>query len=850
VPRFVTRRESEPVPESPEQLFRLLRPKDPSVAFLWSHQADILRDYARSARDSKDVALELPTGAGKTLVGLLIGEYRRRTLRQRVAILCPTRHLARQVGDKAASYGIRASVFIGPQAQWSVADYTAYARASAIAVTTYNSVFNTNPKLNDVQTLILDDAHAAEGPIAAFWSLTADRGDRLYEAIRDLVMDFVPSAFGERLREDTVHPRDRRQIEIVGPDQLSVRASQIREALAAHATGDAEYAALTIGDHIEACVLYLSHDALLIRPFVVPSRTHRPFERASQRVYMSATLGDGGELERSVGVANIQRLPVPEGWKEHGSGRRYFIFPSAANGADETNDIVRQAIDIAGRAVVIASSSLERDAVAEHCLPAKIPTLSAKDIEDDRDALAKRKRAVLLLTRYDGMDFPDEVCRLVVLSGLPANGHLQERFLYEHLGAQRVLNERIRARIVQGAGRCTRNASDYAAVIVRGEALTMFLSQSENRVPLQPELQAEIEFGLDNSAVDEPDLIGNLRSFLDQDDDWVRADGLIEVETSTYHREPSPSSSELAAASGGEVKAWQLAWTGDLIGAATAARGVAEALEGGAGLRPYRCFWLYLAASWAKAGAANSEDRTRADAFMSDAIACGSFLSWRPRVEREPIPRSAEQPTARAEQAVEMLTHVGIRGKRFEEDAKAMIGGLEMTAATPFELALAKLGQYLGFEAERPSGQAAPDGIWRDGDVAWFIFEAKTDTDPGQSVPVSDVRQANAHREWVVTQRDWPEPGYVQTVMISPRTTVDPAAAAVAGALAHVEPRVILDVAQEVVECYRTLRVEAVGISPDELPARFTREFRERGLDTDALALRLSERGVGRMPSP
>ena len=45
-------------------------------------------------------------------------------------------------------------------------------------------------------------------------------------------------------------------------------------------------------------------------------------------------------------------------------------------------------------------------------------------------------------------------------------------------------------------------------------------------------------------------------------------------------------------------------------------------------------------------------------------------------------------------------------------------------------------------------------------------------------------------------------------------------------------------VAKEVLECYRGLRVEAAGLPSDELPARFTREFRERGLDTDALALR------------
>lgn len=44
---------------------------------LWSEQADVLRIYAETHVDDHDVALELPTGSGKTLVGLLIAEWRR-----------------------------------------------------------------------------------------------------------------------------------------------------------------------------------------------------------------------------------------------------------------------------------------------------------------------------------------------------------------------------------------------------------------------------------------------------------------------------------------------------------------------------------------------------------------------------------------------------------------------------------------------------------------------------------------------------------------------------------------------------------------------------------------------------
>jgi replicative superfamily II helicase len=100
-------------PADPEALFGEL-PRTPiGVGALWSHQADHLRTYAEEHQHSPDVALELPTGSGKTLVGLLIAEWRRRTLGQRIGYACPTKQLARQVLSKARDQGIPVVLLIG-----------------------------------------------------------------------------------------------------------------------------------------------------------------------------------------------------------------------------------------------------------------------------------------------------------------------------------------------------------------------------------------------------------------------------------------------------------------------------------------------------------------------------------------------------------------------------------------------------------------------------------------------------------------------------------------------------------------------------------------------------------------
>lgn len=56
---------------TPEELYNnggLPRMKD-AVKGLWLHQGDVIRAYAAEYADKPDVALELPTGTGKTLPG-------------------------------------------------------------------------------------------------------------------------------------------------------------------------------------------------------------------------------------------------------------------------------------------------------------------------------------------------------------------------------------------------------------------------------------------------------------------------------------------------------------------------------------------------------------------------------------------------------------------------------------------------------------------------------------------------------------------------------------------------------------------------------------------------------------
>src|SRR5260221_9071040 len=120
--------------------------------------------------------------------------------------------------------------------------------------------------------------------------------------------------------------------------------------------GAQKYPWRMIGEHLNACQLYVSSSEVLIRPLIPPTWAHAPFANATQRIFMSATLGAGGDLERLTGRSRILRLPIPEGWDRQGIGRRFFIFPDKSLKEPDVAALRRELMKEAGRSLVLTPS--------------------------------------------------------------------------------------------------------------------------------------------------------------------------------------------------------------------------------------------------------------------------------------------------------------------------------------------------------------------------------------------------------------------------------------------------------------------------------------------------------------
>jgi superfamily II DNA or RNA helicase len=210
-----------PAPESPLDLYERLQVSEPGLSDLWLHQGNALRAYHEHHLDHLDVALELPTGSGKTLVGLLIAEWRRLAHGQRVAYACVNNQLAEQVAGKAARYGIDVVLLTGTKHGWEPADAAAFRAGDAVAISNYHHVFNYWSGLEDAETLIFDDAHGGEDAVAATWSITARRRDEpgLYAAALGVLRDALTAPFADLLAQGADDPRDEQQTELVPPTQ-------------------------------------------------------------------------------------------------------------------------------------------------------------------------------------------------------------------------------------------------------------------------------------------------------------------------------------------------------------------------------------------------------------------------------------------------------------------------------------------------------------------------------------------------------------------------------------------------------------------------------------------------------
>jgi hypothetical protein len=777
---------NKPCPDDPESLFRDIRKR--TVPGLLSHQADLLRGYMAVHKDHSDIAMQLPTGSGKTLVGLLVAEWRRRKYGERVVYLSPTRQLVNQVADQARSkYGIDLHPFTGPKSEYDPKASSDWQNADAVAVTTYSSLFNVNPFFSDPDLIILDDAHSAENYVAHFWSLQIDNSEPehkpAFTALTGLISSIMPHTDRTRL-SGKGDSDDQQWVEKLPTPVFQKLAPELIALLDEHTPGTKlRFPWRILRESLHACHLYISRRSILIRPLIPPSRTHAAFDNAKQRLYMSATLGSGGDLERVTGRYPIHKIPVPTGWDKQGIGRRFFLFPKRSLDEDASSEFVMEAIRKGGRALYLVPD--EPSAVrirAQIASEVGCDVFDALQLESSKQPFVGNANAVAVIAnRYDGIDLLDDDCRLLFADGLPGGANLQERFLVLRVTAQLLLDDRILTRLVQGFGRCTRSPNDYAAVVILGEHLNKYLFNKDRREFFHPEIQAELEFGIEQSRnASVADLLDNLTHFFARDRQWEEADQSIISLREGLSQRTLAATRDLADAVASELSYEYALWNGDYTQALEHCRAVLGKLNH-QDLRGYRALWLYLAGSsaWLAHAAGMLPNDDIAKDYFRKAQAAAPVLRWLVNLqtgEARTTPSAASQTDPETSALVErmegILDQLGtIHDRKFDAEERAILDSLmQSDSGTVFESGQERLGLLLGYDAGNSSDDAAPDPWWIAEKVV-FVFEDHSEGRATTVFSATKARQAASHPDWIREHLNLPASAEIIPVIITPCTT-------------------------------------------------------------------------------
>lgn len=740
--------------------------KNKKVTNIYDHQSKMIDLYFEAEKESKDIALELPTGTGKTLIGLLIGEFFRRKNNHKVLYLCSNNQLVNQtVAYANEEYGINATAFTGKVKDYQQNDKSNYISGSTIAVASYSALFNCNPFFQDAEVLIFDDAHSGENYIASNWTvkISLESDKVLYEKILDIFQIFLePEVYNKLInnRCEDIYWYDKiPNIRMIG-HYLKIK-NVINEYLLEKQDSDIRYAWSMISEHLSACNIFLSYGEIVIRPFIPPTLDFLPFKKAKRRIYMSATLGKSGELARAFGIPKIKTLPMVKDWENKTIGRRFFMFPFASFKYESLKEILLKMLAKTNRALIVVNDDRTQNDFKDF-LESKTNKMifTAKDIEHSKQEFIECDNAVAIVSnRFDGIDFPGDECRFQILFDLQMATHIQEKFLITRMGAQVLFSERINSRLVQALGRCTRGNTDYAAVCIVGEELMNTLIASNKIIQFNPELQAELQFGYKNSKdyTDIDDYLELLDMFLYNRQEWSGAEKNILSERDRIIEKSKVTDetpyTQLSHTSCLEVQAQYCMWREDYEKAFEYTNKICNVLQHES-LKGYLGFWLYISAYCAyniyEQG--NLAYKRISSEQLRKASTTTLSIKWFNKLIEDRIVRKDENGL---EFIIERMEQFILQNKNKKsnkmimEELDAIINNLKGDNGTQFENAHELLGKWLGYRALNPKGDSEPDPIWILNSQYCIISEDKIYEKETKPIPTRHVREAAGHLNWV-----------------------------------------------------------------------------------------------------
>lgn len=515
----------------PSKIFASLPQKH--YQYLRTPQNDVIEKWFKR-RDESAVIIKMNTGSGKTLAGLLILESCLREKKGPCVYVVPDKYLIEQVKKEADLLGINTT---------TDKQSIEFETSKKILICNIYELFNGQSKFGvgkseiEIGSVVIDDAHACIDIINKQFTITINQEDNknLYNQILRLFINDIRNqsqslATKLELNEPNTiglvpfwnwHDKHQEAFKFIienGDDNLK------------------KFNLKLIERNFELCRCVISSDRIEITPHVIPVQEFVSFENAKRKIFMTATLVDDSILSTHFNISEeyLNKPITPK--MVNDIGERLILAPHVINPDVTTEDIqemLQNLVNELGCNISIISPSFQKSSVWKYIAT----NMADKDniIECINELRDKKSSGniVVFTNRYDGIDLPNDACRILVIDGLPNARTLIDQLNEGYLQGDddKILNQKIQ-KIEQGMGRGIRSNSDYCIVLLLGYDLARITAKHKDKFSEATKQQFELSEEVMEDCKNIEDIQTTIVQVLQRDEDWIQAhnDRILNIE--------------------------------------------------------------------------------------------------------------------------------------------------------------------------------------------------------------------------------------------------------------------------------------------------------------------------------
>lgn len=484
-------------PTDPIELYNSLDRKSQASGDLRDSQKNVLTEWYNNHFDDKDIIVKLHTGEGKTLVGMLMLLSRMYNGKGPCLYVCPNRQLANQAAGEANKFGIPHTLLQDGDLPMDLASCKRIIITHVQKVFNGRTVFGLDKNGQPIGTFVLDDSHACIDSIKSATSISIKRDDPIYHKFLKLFeTELKKQGAGDYL--ELSRNEYSTTIKAVPYWDWLEKIDDVLEILMdASEQDNIKFSLPILQNVLRYCTAYFTGKGMEIIPFCSLIERFTSFHKAGQRILMSATTQDDSFFIRGLGLSKEAIMAPLTNPSVPWSGEKMIIFPSVVDDKSPPDYIrsISQKISIALQAniaVLVPNFYIAKEYEDRQCT-----VIRSNNIEEQisllKDGLTSQP--AVFVNRYDGIDLPDNMCRILIMDSLPISSSLSDRYEQYCREGSAITNTKSAQKIEQGLGRSVRSVKDYSVILIVGTDLVRFMKSSSTQKLFSAQTIQQIKIG-------------------------------------------------------------------------------------------------------------------------------------------------------------------------------------------------------------------------------------------------------------------------------------------------------------------------------------------------------------------